>query len=92
MSIVCQYSSFQKQTNRKRNLRECTINMPEGGGGEGFTNFSGNKFQETIDLTFSWSSNFFRNCLTAPPINFSFLIKAYLSQYFRVVLIVIFKF
>ena len=39
----------------------------------------------------SWPSNFFRKYFMAPSINFSFLFKAYLSQYFRVVLTVTFK-
>ena len=34
--------------------------------------------QETIDLNVSWPSNFFRKYVMAPPINFSFLFKAYL--------------
>ena len=42
--------------------------------------------QESIDLNISWSSNFFRKYFMAPPINFSFLFKAYLQQCFRVVL------
>ena len=41
---------------------------------------------ETIDLNISWPTNFFRKYFMAPPINFSFLFKAYLQQYFRVVL------
>ena len=48
--------------------------------------------QETIDLNISWPSNFFGKYFMAPPINFSFLFKAYLQQYFRVVLTVILKF
>ena len=48
--------------------------------------------QETIDLSISRSSNFFGKYFMAPPINFSFLFKAYLLQYFRIVLTVIFKF
>ena len=48
--------------------------------------------QETIDLSISQSSNFFGKYFMAPPINFSFLFKAYLLQYFRIVLTVIFKF
>ena len=42
--------------------------------------------QETIDLNISWSGNFFRKYFMVPPINFSFLFKAYLQQYFRVAL------
>ena len=34
--------------------------------------------QKTNDLNISWSSNFFRKYFMAPPINFSFLFKAYL--------------
>ena len=34
--------------------------------------------QETIDLNISWPSNFFGKYFMAPPINFSFLFKAYL--------------
>ena len=49
--------------------------------------------QETIDVNVSWGSNFLIKYFMAPPINFSFLFEAYLlQQYFRVVLIVIFKF
>ena len=56
--------------------------------GGGFYKFFKKYFvaQETIDLNISWSSNFFRKYFMAPPINFSFLFKAYLQQYFRVVL------
>ena len=54
----------------------------EGGGegAEGFTNFSKKYFlaQETIDLNTSWPNNFFGKYFIAPPINFSFLFKAYL--------------
>ena len=59
-----------------------------GGGDGGFSKFSKKIFvaQETIHLNISWPSNFFRKCFMAPPINFSFLFKAYLQQYFRVVL------
>ena len=48
--------------------------------------------QETIDLNIPWPSNFFKKHSMAPPINFSCLFNAYLQQYFRVALIVIFKF
>ena len=60
----------------------------------GFHKFFKKKFvaQETIDLNISWPSNFFRKYFMASPFNFSFLSKAYLQQYFRVVLTVIFKF
>ena len=46
----------------------------------GFYQFFKNTFaaQETIDLNISWPSNFFRKYFMAPPINFSFLFKAYL--------------
>ena len=41
--------------------------------------FNKKKFvgQETIDLNISWPSNLFRKFFMAPPINFSFLLKAY---------------
>ena len=60
----------------------------------GFYKFFKKKFvaQETIDLNISWLSNFFRKYFMALPINFNFLFKAYLQQYFRAVLTVIFKF
>ena len=60
---------------------------------EGFTDFSKKKFvaQETIDHI-SWPCNFLGKYSIAPPINFSFLFKAVLKQYFRIVLTVIFKF
>ena len=48
--------------------------------------------QETIDLNISWPCNFFEKYFITLPINFSFLFKALLWQYFRVVLTVIFKF
>ena len=48
--------------------------------------------QETIDLNVSWSSNFFGKYFMAPRINFSFLLKAFLQQYFRIRMTVIFKF
>ena len=69
------------------------IKYVEGGAG-GFYKFFKNFFvaQETKDLQISWPSNFFRKYFMAPPINFSFLFKAYLQQYFREVLTVIFKF
>ena len=65
-----------------------------GWGTRGFYKFFKKKFvaQETIDLNISWSSNFFGKYFMIPPINFSFLFKAYLQQYFRVVLTVVFKF
>ena len=50
-----------------------------GEGPEGFTNFSKNFVaQETTDLNLSWPSSFLRKYFMAPPINFSFLFKAYL--------------
>ena len=54
--------------------------MYVGGGAGGFYKFFKKKFvaQETIDLNISWPSNFFRKYFMAPPINFSFLFKAYL--------------
>ena len=60
----------------------------EGEGGGGFYKFFKRFFvaQETIDLNISWPSEFLRKYFMAPPINFSFLFKAYLQQYFRVVL------
>ena len=67
-----------------------------GGGGEAgwFYNFFLKKLvaPATIDQNISWPSNFFEKFFMAPPINFSFLRKAYLQQYFRIVLTVIFKF
>ena len=50
------------------------------GGLGGFYKFFKKNFvaQEIIDLNISWPSNFFRKYLMAPPINFSFLFKAYL--------------
>ena len=52
----------------------------EGRKGGGFHKFFKRFFvaQETIDLNISWPSNCFRKYFMAPPINFSFLIKAYL--------------
>ena len=41
---------------------------------------------DTINLNISSPSNFFRKYFMTPAINFSFLFKAYLQQYFRVVL------
>ena len=51
-----------------------------GGGGGGFYKFFKKNFvaHETIDPNISWPSNFFRKYFMAPPINFSFLCKAYL--------------
>ena len=51
-----------------------------GGGARRFYKFFKKNFvaQETIDLNISWPSNFFRKYFMAPPINFSFLFKAYL--------------
>ena len=51
-----------------------------GVGAGGFYKFFKKSFlaQETIDLNISWPSNFFRKYFMAPPINFSFLFKAYL--------------
>ena len=52
----------------------------EGAEGKGFYKFFKKILvaQETIDLNISWPSNFFRKYSMAPPINFSFLFKAYL--------------
>ena len=51
-----------------------------GGGAGGFYKFFKKFFvaQETIELNISRPSNFFRKYFMAPPINFSFLFKAYL--------------
>ena len=45
-----------------------------------------------MELNISWPSSFFRKHFMGPPIKFSFLFKAYLEQYFKVLLTVIFKF
>ena len=77
------------------NLRDGTLSMQEGQGeGGGFYKFFKQNFiaQETIGLNISWPSNFFRKYFMGPLINFSFLFKTYLQQYFRVVLTVILKF
>ena len=50
-----------------------------GGAGEFYKFFK--KFfvaQETIGLNISWPRNFFKKYFMAPPINYSFLLKAYL--------------
>ena len=60
-------------------VKERTLSMQEGRP-EVFTNFS------------KWPSISFTKYFLAHPINFSFLFKAYLQQYSRVVLTVIFKF
>ena len=51
-----------------------------GGGAGGFYEFLKKYFvaQETIDLNIPWPNDVFRNCFMTPPINFSFLFKAYL--------------
>ena len=51
-----------------------------GWGTEGLTNFSKNIFvvQETIDLNISWPINFFGKYFMDPPMNFSFLFRAFL--------------
>ena len=78
-------------------IRKRTLSM-QARGPEGFTNFSKKKknslpvAHKTIDLNFSWPSNFSRKYFMAPPIKFSFLIKAYLQQYFREILTILFKF
>ena len=73
-------------------FRKRTVSMQEKDGR--FYNFFKKHFvaQETIDLNIPWPSNFFKKHSMAPPINFSCLFDAYLQQYFRVALIVIFKF
>ena len=50
------------------------------GGGEGLYKFFIVSFvaQEIIDLNILWPSNFFGKYFMAPPINLSFLFKAYL--------------
>ena len=62
----------------QRYIREYTLSMKEGGGR--FNKFFKKYFvaQDTTDLNISRPSNFFRKYFMAPPINFSFLIKAYL--------------
>ena len=64
------------------------------GGSAGFYKFFQKKFvdQEAIDLNISCPSNFFRKNFMVPSTNFRFLFKSCLQQYFRGVLIVIFKF
>ena len=51
-----------------------------GGGGGGFLKFFKKNFvaQEIIELNVSWPSHFFGKCFMAPPVDFSFLFKAYL--------------
>ena len=51
-----------------------------GGGGGGFLKFFKKNFvaQEIIELNVSWPSHFFGKCCMAPPVDFSFLFKAYL--------------
>ena len=70
---------------RVRNIPEITNEGPK------FYKFSKKNFvaQETMDLNISWPCAFFRKYFMAPPINFSFLFKAYLLD-FWVVLTVIF--
>ena len=78
----------EKELFRKRTFKYV------GGGPGGFYKFFQKKFaaQKNIDLNLLWLSSFFRKYFMAPPINFSFLFKAYLWQSFMVVLTVIFKF
>ena len=63
-------------------IKERTLNMQKGGGagGGGFYGFFRKDFvaQGTINLNISWTGNFSRNYFMAPPINFSFLFKAFL--------------
>ena len=64
-------------------VRDHILSMQEGGGrggGARILQIFKEKFlgQETIDLNISRPSNFFRKYFMAPPINFSFLFKAYL--------------
>ena len=51
----------------------------------GFYKFFKKNFvaQETIDLNISWPNNFVWKYFMPPPINFSFLLKAFLLQYFK---------
>ena len=62
-------------------LKGAYIKYVGGGPGDtrGFYKFFKKKLrtQETINLNSSWPSNFFRKHFMAPPINFSFLFKAY---------------
>ena len=65
------------------------------GGGGGFYKFFRKKtivYQEPMGLNISWTSNFFGKYFTASLAHVSFLYKAFLSQYFRVILTVTFKF
>ena len=66
----------------------------EGGGPGALYKFFKKYFvaQETIDLNISWPSHFFKKYFMATAINSSFLFIAYLQQYFRLVLTIIFKF
>ena len=59
-------------------LRERTLSMWEGG--QRVLQIFQKNFvaQETIDLNNSWPSNFFGKYFMAPPINLTFLFKAYL--------------
>ena len=73
-------------------LRERTLSIQEGRTGGSYEFFKNNFVaQETVDLNISWPSKFFRKSFMAPPIIFKFLFKAYLQQYFREVLTVMFK-
>ena len=74
-SIKCDLSYPETQIHFSE-IRERILSMGAGG----FYKFFKKKFvaQETIDLNISWPSNFFRKYFMAPPINFSFLFKAYL--------------
>ena len=84
----------------KLSFREHTLSMQAGGSGGGgarglglYKFFKKNSVaQESIDTNVSWPSNSFRKYFMGPPINFNFLFKAQLYQYFRAVLTVILKF
>ena len=69
------YDNIRKTTNS-----EGDGGVERGGVAGGFYKFFKTIFvaQETIDLNISWPSNFFGKYFMAPPINFSFLFKAYL--------------
>ena len=77
-----------------RQLGECTLSIwkREGEAGEFYKSFK-NYFvaQGTTELNVSWSSTFFVKYFVVLPINFSFLFKACLRQYFRVVFTLLFK-
>ena len=86
--VRAQFSSFKSDTKVHVNTLGCLILLLSkgpyikyvGGGAGRFYKFFKKLFvaQETIDLNISRPSNFFRKYFMAPPINFSFLFKAYL--------------